>query len=256
MKKKTLAQIKAETAAKIAKGQDGAGKRGAEKKKMGKDTKDTPKTPVNENKGGNSKEVKKSITGRVYKKADGDRVKEPGVGSGNGSGSKQSQFGADPNNPQKNPLSGKNWCEFMSGGEQEFEDTKRLKYKTSKDRKIVFEKILEHVRSGYSPDCFPGIGIKTIWLYIEKFPDDFPAGELMAAGREGLYGWQRIGRSQALGRGDAAKGKTAALFMFMENLYRWMHRQDLTNDGERFEAPQILHAYPPKLPEPKQPENK
>lgn len=68
-----------------------------------------------------------------------------------------------------------------------------LKWKTSKKRKEICDKLCKHLAKGLSIQSFPPACFETIQSYITKFPKDFCKNKINSAKREGICFWERIG---------------------------------------------------------------
>lgn len=220
-KKKTLEQIKKETQAKIEEE-----KKNPPKRKRGRQRTVDPKTRP------------KSKSGKIYRPSIAKRIKKHGVGSGNGD-NKPTRFGGERANPHIQEVR-KSFLEEIGGGEEEY-NTSLLKYKTSKERREVFKKLLEHLSKGKSVHSFKYLGKRTIKKYLRDFPNDFPRNDLLMSQRESLAWWEDILMGQATGM---MKGSTKAATYFMGNNFGMKDRQDITSDDQAIKMPILVHELP------------
>ena len=94
---------------------------------------------------------------------------------------------------------------------------------SSEYRKKLFERLLAHVREGYSIESFGPIGPETLRRAIGRWPDDFVQEDLDRAARDGRDGWERIGRRQATGE---CLGNSRSWYYNMSHRYGWSDRVD------------------------------
>lgn len=90
-------------------------------------------------------------------------------------------------------------------------------------RKEIFEKLLEHVRGGFSMDSFSEISEGSVKNCVGRFPGEFDANMLERAVREGKHGWEKIGRDQATGK---CLGNSRSWYYNMAHRYGWSDRVD------------------------------
>jgi len=100
----------------------------------------------------------------------------------------------------------------------------RKKMEQSKEyREEIFERLLTHIRAGYSVDCFSELGTAAIEACCVKFPFEFVKEELVRAEREGKSGWEKIGRQQSTGQ---CLGNSRSWYYNMSHRYGWSDRVD------------------------------
>lgn len=88
-------------------------------------------------------------------------------------------------------------------------------------RKKIFEKLKDHLRRGYSLDCFAEISETAIRRYLSIYKDEFSQDELDEAQREGKLLWEGIGYRQADGK---CLGNSKAWWYNMAHRYKWSDR--------------------------------
>ncbi len=103
-------------------------------------------------------------------------------------------------------------------------DDDRGTWKTSRARKAACARFCDHIRQGFSMDCFPEASARTIRHYAKAYPEDFPAEKLEAAAREGLLVWEQLGLQGA--KGEIAKFSATAWMFNMKNRAGWRDRQE------------------------------
>jgi len=91
-------------------------------------------------------------------------------------------------------------------------------------RRKIFDRLLEHVKRGFSLDCFDDLGETTIRKYLSTYPDEFVQEELERAQRKGKEGWEDIGRKQS--RGECL-GNSRSWYYNMSNRYGWREKVDI-----------------------------
>ncbi len=100
----------------------------------------------------------------------------------------------------------------------------RKKLENSREyREELFERLLSHIREGYSIDCFSELSTATIESLCASFPCEFIKEELVRAQREGKIGWEKIGRRQATGE---CLGNSRSWYYNMAHRYGWSDRVD------------------------------
>lgn len=78
------------------------------------------------------------------------------------------------------------------------------KYKTPEARKGLCTRYCEHLKNGFTKDCFPECDYLTVYDYIEKYPEDFDIVEIRIAERTQLLRWeQRLAKNADEGGGNA-----------------------------------------------------
>ena len=92
------------------------------------------------------------------------------------------------------------------------------------ERRKVFEKLLAHLRRGYSLESFAELSTVSIRKYINLFKEEFVEEELDEAMRQGRLAWEDIGHKQATG---ACLGNSRTWYYNMANRYGWRDKLDL-----------------------------
>ena len=111
-------------------------------------------------------------------------------------------------------------------------------------RKEVFKGLLDHIRQGYSMDCYSLITVAMIDEFTKIFPLEFPLEEIIEAQRDAKLGWERIGREQAIG---TCLGNSRSWYYNMSNRYGWSDRVDLKAKTEGSVSVNIV-SYSSKKP--------
>lgn len=107
---------------------------------------------------------------------------------------------------------------------------KEIKEKLESDanfRKKIFDLLLEHLRDGYSIDCFSFLSDTTIYQYLKTYKDEFVEEDLIIALREGKEGWEDIGRRQSLG---TCLGNSRSWYYNMSARYKWSDRMHIDSE--------------------------
>jgi hypothetical protein len=92
------------------------------------------------------------------------------------------------------------------------------------ERRKVFAELCNHIREGYSLDCFPALSEKTVKLYLDLYKEEFVREDLDNAMRQGKVGWENIGRRQANGE---CLGNSRSWYYNMSNRYGWRDKVDI-----------------------------
>ncbi len=92
------------------------------------------------------------------------------------------------------------------------------------ERRKVFRELLDHVRAGYSIDCFPALSDTSIRNYLNLYSKEFIREELEDALRDGKRGWEDIGRRQANG---SCLGNSRSWYYNMANRYGWREKLEV-----------------------------
>ena len=92
------------------------------------------------------------------------------------------------------------------------------------ERRKIFRELCEHVRKGYSLQCFPPLSEVTVRKWLKVYPEEFIEGELEVALREGQSGWEEIGRKQSNG---SCLGNSRSWYYNMVNRYGWREKVDI-----------------------------
>lgn len=94
-------------------------------------------------------------------------------------------------------------------------------------REKVFKELCQHLRGGYSLDCFETLSCGTIEKYIKLYPEEFDEEDLVKAMRQGKQGWENIGRRQAEG---TCLGNSRSWYYNMSNRYKWSDKQEVKQE--------------------------
>lgn len=94
-------------------------------------------------------------------------------------------------------------------------------------REKVFKRLLEHVRAGYSLNCFSELSYTSIQTYLKTYPEEFVREELDAALRDAQLLWEDIGKRQSSGQ---CLGNSRSWYYNMSNRYGWREKVDVKAD--------------------------
>lgn len=94
-------------------------------------------------------------------------------------------------------------------------------------RKDLHEKLIKHLREGYSFDCFPYLSQKALKELMSAFPEEFDPEEIDEAIEFGKHCWEKIGKEQAAG---SCMGNSRTWFYNMSNRYGWREKQEVKQD--------------------------
>lgn len=92
------------------------------------------------------------------------------------------------------------------------------------ERTKCFKKLLQHLATGYSIDCFTDLSEKSIKEFIEKYPEEFCEEELLDAVRDGKQYWEGLGVRQSNG---TCMGNSRSWYYNMVNRYGWREKVDI-----------------------------
>jgi hypothetical protein len=94
----------------------------------------------------------------------------------------------------------------------------------------VFKQLLQHLRAGYSIECFGPLSEITIKKYLATYPEEFIGEDMVQAMRDGQLGWETIGRKQSDG---SCMGNSRSWFYNMAHRYGWTDKIDVraTHEG-------------------------
>jgi len=91
-------------------------------------------------------------------------------------------------------------------------------------RKKIFERLLEHVRNGYSLSCFDELSEVSVRKYLKTYYEEFIEEDLDEAMRTGMQRWESIGKRQAEG---SCLGNSRSWFYNMANRFGWREKVDI-----------------------------
>jgi hypothetical protein len=92
------------------------------------------------------------------------------------------------------------------------------------ERKKIFKDLVNHVKTGYSLDCFGPISEHVVRKFLKEYPEEFIEEELIQATREGKQYWEGIGNRQAAGE---CLGNSRSWYYNMANRYGWREKIDI-----------------------------
>lgn len=92
------------------------------------------------------------------------------------------------------------------------------------ERRKIFKELCDHVRKGYSLDCFGPLSDTSIKTYLKAYKEEFVQEELDNAMREAKTYWEDIGRRQADGQ---CLGNSRSWFYNMANRFGWREKLDV-----------------------------
>lgn len=92
------------------------------------------------------------------------------------------------------------------------------------ERRKIFKELCDHIRAGYSLDCFALLSDVSINKYLKLYPEEFCQEELHDAMRQGKQGWEDIGRKQANG---SCLGNSRSWYYNMANRYGWREKLEV-----------------------------
>ena len=113
------------------------------------------------------------------------------------------------------------------------------------ERRKVFAELCQHIREGYSLDCFPALSEKSVRLYLELYKEEFVREDLDNAMRQGKVGWEDIGRRQANGQ---CLGNSRSWYYNMSNRYGWRDKVDIEAEHKGNLQVQVVSYATSKLP--------
>ena len=113
------------------------------------------------------------------------------------------------------------------------------------ERKRVFKDLCNHIKAGYSLDCFSTISEITILEWLKVYKDEFIEEDLYNAMREGKQGWESIGRRQSTGE---CLGNSRAWFYNMAHRYKWSDRVQVESDNKHAVSVNIVSYASQQVP--------
>lgn len=108
-------------------------------------------------------------------------------------------------------------------------------------RSKVFQKLVDHIISGYSLDCFVEIGKEGILKCFELYPLEFKTELYETALRHGKKNWEDIGKKQATGH---CLGNSRAWVYNMINRYNWSDKLQVDANVKGQVAVQVVNYSP------------
>lgn len=138
----------------------------------------------------------------------------------------------------------------MKGKKLNWKD-RQSKLQTDKSyRGQIFKQLLNHLRGGYSMDCFPPLSETSIREYLKTYPDEFVEGELIDAVREGKEYWEGLGNKQSNG---TCLGNSRSWYYNMVNRYGWHEKAQIETEHKGNVNVNVISYSSKKQPKP-QPE--
>jgi hypothetical protein len=95
------------------------------------------------------------------------------------------------------------------------------------ERAKIFKALCQHIKEGYSIDCFGLMTLPTIEEWLKLYPQEFVREDLDIAINEGKLMWEHIGKGQANG---TCHGNAQAWKFNMTNRYRWIDKVNIDAD--------------------------
>jgi hypothetical protein len=112
-------------------------------------------------------------------------------------------------------------------------------------RREIFKNLLEHIREGYSLDCFSTLSDKSILEYTKTYPNEFDAGQIEIAMRDAKVYWEGLGRRQAEG---SCLGNSRSWYYNMVNRYNWHEKAQVSTDNKHSVEVNIIDYASTKKP--------
>lgn len=95
------------------------------------------------------------------------------------------------------------------------------------ERCKIFKGLCDHVRCGFSLDCFSDLSLSSIEECMKLYPQEFIREDLEDAMRQGKVYWESVGRAQADG---SCLGNSRSWYYNMANRYGWREKLDVQAD--------------------------
>ncbi len=92
------------------------------------------------------------------------------------------------------------------------------------ERGKTFKRLVQHIVSGHSMDCFDELSIDQIERFCKDFSEEFDENLIEEALRKGKNYWEAIGNRQANG---TCLGNSRSWYYNMVNRYGWRERVDV-----------------------------
>jgi len=112
----------------------------------------------------------------------------------------------------------------MKGRKLSFLERQAKIEQEASERRKVFKELLDHVKAGYSLDCFGPLSLTSIRKYLKTFKEEFIEEELENAIRQGKNYWEDLGRRQSNG---SCLGNSRSWYYNMANRYGWREKIDI-----------------------------
>lgn len=104
-------------------------------------------------------------------------------------------------------------------------------------REWIKEKLLQHLREGFSIESFGILAASTLKECIKNHPETFDIVEIESAMNEGQANWERLGYAQANGKN---LGNSRTWFYNMANRYGWSERSKVDVDAKQAVTVQVV----------------
>ena len=95
------------------------------------------------------------------------------------------------------------------------------------ERRKIFKELLDHVKAGFSIDCFGPLSDVTIRKYLKVYPEEFIEEEFVEAIRYAKAEWESIGKKQSTGQ---CLGNSRSWFYNMANRYGWHEKSQVETE--------------------------
>lgn len=92
------------------------------------------------------------------------------------------------------------------------------------ERKKIFRELCDHIRAGYSLDCFGPLSEVSIRTYLKAYKDEFIQEELDNAMRDSKHYWEDLGKRQSNG---SCLGNSRSWYYNMANRFGWREKLDI-----------------------------
>lgn len=95
------------------------------------------------------------------------------------------------------------------------------------ERSKIFRELCQHIREGFSLDCFGILSEKSIEEWLETYPQEFIREEFHQALSDAKRFWESIGKGQAQG---TCHGNAQAWKFNMTNRFKWIDKVNIDAD--------------------------
>lgn len=94
-------------------------------------------------------------------------------------------------------------------------------------RRKSFDRLIRHVKEGYSIRCWGEYSEKTVKAFLDTYPDEWDTEELERAQCDGMRYWEGLGRAQSDG---TCMGNSKSWIYNMVNRYGWTDRSEVKQE--------------------------
>lgn len=105
-------------------------------------------------------------------------------------------------------------------------NTYNMKFKTSEERKTLCNQWCEHLKQGFTRECFPYCDPQTFRRYVKDFPEDFDTQAIFSAEKFQIMEWEKKLHNIA----NTGTGNASAAIFGLKNIAGWRDKHEVTQD--------------------------